>query len=51
MFNTGGLVKTADEKIFFEGDRNWSYNLYTITEIFNDTKHTYHIKKIARKLQ
>ena len=38
-FKSGQLVRTADiEKVFSKGDgTNYSYNLYTITEVIHDT--------------
>ena len=38
-FELGQLVRTADNKrVFSKGDStNWSYKLYTITEVINDT--------------
>ena len=38
-FKIGQLVRTADiKRVFSKGDsRNYSYNLYTITEIIHDT--------------
>ena len=38
-FQVNNLVRTADsERSFSKGDTtNWSYNLYKITEVFNDT--------------
>ena len=37
--NLGDLVRTADIKnVFSKGDsKNWSYKLYTITEVIHDT--------------
>ena len=42
-FKLGDLVRTADiKKVFSKGDStNWSYNLYTITEIIHDTIPSY----------
>ena len=44
-FNLGQLVRTADiKKVFSKGDStNYSYNLYTITEIIHDTIPSYRI--------
>ena len=41
----GQLVRTADTKrVFSKGDStNWSYKLYTITEIIHDTIPSYRI--------
>ena len=38
-FKEGQLVRTADIKPAFSKDdsTNWSYNLYTITEVIHDT--------------
>ena len=42
-FNLGQLVRTADiKRVFSKGDStNWSYILYTITEIIHDTIPSY----------
>ena len=44
-FKINDLVRTADiKKTFSKGDTtNWSYKLYKITEIINDTIPSYHI--------
>ena len=44
-FEIGDLVRTADlKRTFSKGDTtNWSYKLYKITEIINDTIPSYHI--------
>ena len=44
-FHIDDIVKTADlEKSFSKSDTtNWSYKLYIITEIINDTISTYRI--------
>ena len=41
----GDFVRTADQRsIFSKGDStNWSYKLYTITEIIDDIIPSYHI--------
>ena len=38
-FNLGQLVRTADfKRVFSKGDStDWSYKLYTITEVKHDT--------------
>ena len=38
-FKLGQLVRTADiKRVFCKGDStNWSYKLYTITEVIHDT--------------
>ena len=43
-FQLNDLVRTADlKKTFSKGDTtNWSYKLYKITEIINDTIPSYH---------
>ena len=44
-FNLGQLVRTADiKRVFSKGDStNYSYNLYTITEILHHTIPSYRI--------
>ena len=44
-FKLGQLVRTADiKKVFSKGDStNWSYKLYTITEVIHDTIPSYRI--------
>ena len=44
-FKLGQLVRTADiKRVFSKGDStNWSYKLYTITEIIHDTIPSYRI--------
>ena len=50
-FQIKGLVRTADlKRIFSKGDRtNWSYKLYKITEIINDTIPSYHIDNLKER--
>ena len=50
-FQINDLVRTADlKKTFPKSDTtNWSYNLYKITEIFNDTIPSYHIKNLPER--
>ena len=45
------LVRTADlKKTFSEGDTtNWSYKLYKINEIINDTIPSYHIDNLPER--
>ena len=47
----GQLVRTADiRKVFSKGDStNWSYNLYTITEVINDTIPSYRINYLPER--
>ena len=47
-FQVNDLVCVADlEKKFSKGDTtNWSYNLYKISEVINDTKASYHIDNV-----
>ena len=47
----GDLVRTADlNKTFSKGDTtNWSYNMYKITEIINDTFASYHLKNLKER--
>ena len=44
-FQLGQLVRTADiERVYSEGDLiNWSYKLYTLTEVIHDTISSYRI--------
>ena len=44
-YKLGQLVRTADSKrVFSKGDStNWSYKLYTITEVIHDTNPSYRI--------
>ena len=50
-FQTNDLVKTADlKRTFSKGDTtNWSYKLYKITEIINDTIPAYKIDNLPEK--
>ena len=50
-FQINDLVKTADlKRTFSKGDTtNWSYKLYKITEIINDTIPNYHIDNIKER--
>ena len=50
-FKLGDLVRTADiKKVFSKGDStNWSYNLYTITEIIHDTIPSYRINYLPER--
>ena len=50
-FQVNDLVRTADlKKTFSKGDTtNWSYELYKITEIINDTIPSYHIDKLPER--
>ena len=45
------LVRTADlKRTFSKGDTtNWSYKLYKITEIINDTIPSYHIDNLKER--
>ena len=47
----GQLVRTADiKKVFSKGDStNWSYKLYTITQIFHDTIPSYRIEYLPER--
>ena len=44
-FQINDLVRTADLKKTFSKSEttNWSYKIYKVTEIINDTKPSYHI--------
>ena len=50
-YEIGDLVRTADlKKTFSKGDTtNWSYKLYKITEIINDTIPSYKIDKLKER--
>ena len=50
-FQVNDLVRTADlKKTFSKGDTtNWSYKLYKITEIINDTIPAYKIDKLPER--
>ena len=50
-FQINNLVRTADlKKTFSKSDTtNWSYNLYKITEIINDTIPSYHIDNLKER--
>ena len=50
-FQINDFVRTADlKKTFSKSDTtNWSYNLYKITEIINDTIPSYHIDNLPER--
>ena len=50
-FQINDLVRVADlKKTFSKGDtNNWSYKLYRITEIINDTIPSYHIDNLPER--
>ena len=50
-FKLGQLVRTADiKRVFSKGDStNWSYKLYTITEIIHDTIPSYRIDYLRER--
>ena len=50
-FKLGQLVRSADiKKVFSKGDStNWSYNLYTITEVIHDTIPSYRIDYLPER--
>ena len=50
-FKIGDLVRTADVKrVFSKGDStNWSYKLYTITEIIHDTIPSYRLNHLRER--
>ena len=50
-YEIGNLVRTADlKKTFSKGDTtNWSYKLYGITEIINDTIPSYKINNLKER--
>ena len=49
--NLGQLVRTADfKRVFSKGDsRNWSYKLYTFTEVIHDPIPTYRINYLPER--
>ena len=50
-FKLGQLVRTADiKRVFSKGDStNWSYKLYTITEVIHDTIPSYRIDYLPER--
>ena len=50
-YKLGQLVRTADiKKVFSKGDStNWSYKLYTITEVNHDTIPSYRIDYLPER--
>ena len=50
-FKLGDLARTADiKKVFSKGDStNWSYNLYTITEVLHHTIPSYRINYLPER--
>ena len=50
-YEKGDLVRTADiKKLFSKSDStNWSYKLYKITEIINDTISAYKINNLLER--
>ena len=50
-FKLGDLVRTADiKRVFSKGDStNWSYKLYTITEVKHDTIPSYRIDYLPER--
>ena len=50
-FKLGYLVRTADiKRVFSKGDStNWSYKLYTITEVIHDTIPSYRIDNLPER--
>ena len=50
-FNLGQLVRTADiKRVFSKGDStNYSYKLYTITEIIHDTIPSYRLNYLPER--
>ena len=50
-FSLGDLIRTADVKrVFSKGDStNWSYKLYTITEVIHDTIPSYRINYLPER--
>ena len=50
-FNLGQLIRTADiKRVFSKGDStNWSYKIYTITEVIHDTIPSYRINYLLER--
>ena len=50
-YEVGDLVRTADlKKTFSKGDMtNWSYKLYKITEVINDTIPNYRLDNLKER--
>ena len=50
-YKLGQLVRTADiKKVFSKGDStNYSYNIYTITEVIHDTLPSYRIDYLPER--
>ena len=50
-YKLGQVVRTADiKKVFSKDDStNWSYKLYTITEVIHDTIHSYKIEYLPER--
>ena len=50
-YKLGELLRTADiKKVFSKGDStNWSYNLYTVTEVIRDTIPSYRINYLPER--
>ena len=50
-FKLGQIVRTADiKRVFSKGDStNWSYKLYTITEVIHDTIPSYRIDYLPER--
>ena len=48
-FQVNDLVRTADLKKMFSDTTNWSYILYKITEMINDTIPSYKKDKLKEK--
>ena len=50
-YRLGPLVRTADmRRVFSKGDStNWSYKLYTITEVIHDTIPSYRIDYLPER--
>ena len=50
-YKLGQLVRTADiKRVFSKGDStNWSYKLYTITEVIHDTIPSYRIDYLPER--
>ena len=51
IYKVGHLERTADIKQFFSkvDSTNWSYKLYTITEVIHDTIPSYRIKNLPER--
>ena len=51
-YKVNDIVRTLNKRNIFSkfDSTNWSYNLYKITEVLDDTIPSYKLKKISRKV-